>query len=167
MNHPITLVIYGKPAPQGSKRHIGKGVMVESSKAVKPWREDVRSAAAKLINCDCPDQCGGLLPGYPIDGPVVVRMVFTSTRPRTHYRTGKNSHLLRGSAPARPSTAPDLSKLIRSTEDALTAAGLWRDDARVVEYERAAKVWAGEDPEALDAPGVRITIRPITPETTR
>ena len=54
---------------------------------------------------------------------------------------------------------PDLSKLLRSTEDALTDAGLWADDARVVEYERLAKVYPGEDPEALPVPGVRIEIR--------
>ena len=36
---PITLTVRGLPAPQGSKRHIGRGVMVESSKRVKPWRD--------------------------------------------------------------------------------------------------------------------------------
>jgi Holliday junction resolvase RusA-like endonuclease len=49
--------------------------------------------------------------------------------------------------------------LIRSTEDALTQAGIWADDARVVEYERAVKVFPREDPEALDAPGAIIEIR--------
>ncbi len=157
----LTIVVYGLPAPQGSKRHVGNGVMVESSKYVKPWREDVRAAAERLVACDCPEQCGALAPGYPLDGPLLVSMVFTFARPRGHFRTGRNAHLLRDSAPARPYAKPDLSKLLRSTEDALTSAGAWRDDARVVEYQRAAKVWAGEDPEALDAPGVRITIHPI------
>lgn len=157
----LTLRVYGLPAPQGSKRHVGGGVMVESSKKVKPWRADVRFAAEELIACDCPDQCGGLAPGYPLDGPLVVRMVFSFVRPRSHYRTGRNAHLLRDGAPARPQGPPDLSKLLRSTEDALTSAGAWRDDARVVEYERAAKVWAGEDPEALDASGALIVVRPL------
>jgi hypothetical protein len=53
---------------------------------------------------------------------------------------------------------PDLSKLARATEDALVDAGLLRDDARIVEYLRLAKVFPNEDPEALDAPGVRIAI---------
>jgi hypothetical protein len=52
-----------------------------------------------------------------------------------------------------------VSKLIRSTEDALTDSGAWKDDALVVEYDRAAKVYIGEDPEALDAPGARIVVR--------
>ena len=33
------------PAPQGSKRHVGNGRMVESSAKVKPWREAVRQEA--------------------------------------------------------------------------------------------------------------------------
>ncbi|MFG3709506.1 RusA family crossover junction endodeoxyribonuclease [Micromonospora sp. NPDC047730] len=161
MTGPLILKVYGLPGPQGSKTSYGPGRMVESSKKVKPWRADVRFAAEEAISCDCPDQCGGLLPGYPLDGPLFVRMVFTFVRPKSHYRTGRNAHLLRDSAPAQPQGAPDLSKLLRSTEDALTSAGAWRDDARVVEYERAAKVWAGEDPEALDAPGALIVVRPL------
>lgn len=33
--------VFGLPAPQGSKRHVGEGRMVESSKRVKPWRRQV------------------------------------------------------------------------------------------------------------------------------
>lgn len=135
----IEIVVYGSPAPQGSKRHVGKGVMVESSKKLKPWRDDVKNAAEMwLTHNDRP---------APLDAPLVVRMVFTLSKPASAPKTRR-----------RPDRMPDLSKLIRSTEDALTAAGIWRDDARVVEYARAAKVYPGEDPEALDRPGVRITI---------
>lgn len=153
----LEIIVYGRPAPQGSKRHVGNGIMIESSKAVKPWRDDVKNAAENTIA----EQLGTI---YPLDAPLVVRMVFTAARPKSHFRTGRNAHLLRDNAPARPAGIPDLSKLIRSTEDALTAAGVWRDDARVVEYERTAKVWIGEDLEALDAPGVRITIRALADE---
>ena len=45
---------------------------------------------------------------------------------------------------------------MRSTEDALSDAGFWADDARVVEYGRLAKVFPGEDPDALQSPGVVI-----------
>jgi Holliday junction resolvase RusA-like endonuclease len=137
----MKIVVYGQPAPQGSKRFVGlrggKGVMIESSKAVKPWREAVKHAALD-VRADA-----------PIDEAVVVRMVFTVAKPK--------------SAPKKrityPGTKPDLSKLVRATEDALTDAGVWKDDARVVEYERVAKVYPGEDPEALDTPGAVIVIR--------
>jgi len=137
----ITIIVYGAPAPQGSKKFVGMvnghGMMTESSKKVKPWRQDVKAAALAV-------RAGA----EPIDGPVMVRMVFTVPKP--------------ASAPKRkrtwPCKKPDVSKLARSTEDALTDAGIWKDDARVVEYARLAKVFPGEDPESLEAPGVRITI---------
>jgi crossover junction endodeoxyribonuclease RusA len=117
--------VAGRPAPQGSKRHVGKGVMVESSKHVAPWRDAVRaSAVAEMAKAECPRFVGA----------VRVSMVFYFDRPQSHYRTGKHAGVLRDDAPSAPATIPDLSKLIRSTEDALTDAGVWEDDARVVEY---------------------------------
>ena len=143
----ITITAYGLPAPQGSKRHVGRGVMVESSKNVKPWREAVKAAALDTQH-----------PGWLLlDEPLAVEMVFTFARPRGHYRTGRNAHLLRENAPTRPATLPDLSKLVRSTEDALTDAGIWRDDARVVEC-TARKVYPGEDDLALPTPSAVIRV---------
>lgn len=147
----LTIIAYGIPGPQGSKRHVGNGVMIESSKKVKPWREAVHCAAlaCRMGSADL------IIP--PIDGPIMARMVFTLPKP--------------ASAPKRrrtyPCRTPDLSKLVRSTEDALTTAGVWRDDARVVEYTRLAKVYPGEDPEALEAPGVRIVVEHLTEQIAR
>lgn len=141
----MIIIVYGSPGPQGSKTYMGQSkagrpVMRESSRKVKPWREDVKGAAEFV-------RAGAA----PLDCPLSVRMVFTMPKP--------------ASAPKRkrtwPMRTPDLSKLCRSTEDALTQAGVWRDDARVVNYERLAKVFPGEDPEALEAPGVRIEIKVI------
>lgn len=141
----IELVVYGSPAPQGSKSFKGMvnghAVMAESSKKVKPWRMDVKAAA------ECEVRNRGM--AMPLDGPLVVSMVFTLPKP--------------ASAPKRrttyPDRKPDLSKLVRSTEDALTDAGFWADDARVVEYARLAKVFPGEDPDALSSPGVKLRVR--------
>lgn len=143
----VVVRVYGSPAPQGSKSFKGmlKGkdgrdhaVMAESSKKVKPWRQDVAAAARQAM---------GRL--SPIDGSLVVRMVFTLPKPL--------------SAPKRrrswPNKKPDVSKLARSTEDALVTAGVIADDARIVEYERLAKVFPGEDPEALESPGCLVEIR--------
>ena len=41
----IEFFVEGIPASQGSKRHVGRGILIESSKRVKPWRSDVRIAA--------------------------------------------------------------------------------------------------------------------------
>jgi len=41
----VEFTVLGVPAPQGSKRHVGRGVLVESSKALGPWRDAVAWAA--------------------------------------------------------------------------------------------------------------------------
>lgn len=122
--------------------------MVESSKKVKPWREAVKYAALDQ-NHRWP----------PLDGPLLVEFAFTFARPKSHYRTGRNAHLLRDSAPPYPAVVPDLSKLIRSTEDALTDAGVWTDDARIVAYHQPRKVYTGAaDPDALRVSGAVIRV---------
>ena len=136
--YDVVLLVNGRPAPQGSKRHVGGGRMIESSPHVGNWREDVRTAALLLGR-----------KGPPLDGALAVRMVFTVAKPKSAPKTRRTW----------PASMPDLSKLIRATEDALTSAGIWKDDARVVEYDRAAKVYPGEDPEALDVPGAVIAVR--------
>jgi Holliday junction resolvase RusA-like endonuclease len=156
----LTIVVRGTPAPMGSKKgfynkHTGRVHMVESSAKVRPWREAVRSEA---LAANLAANHGSVV---TIDGPIVVDMVFTFTRPKSHYRTGRNAHLLRDDAPPRPDGKPDLDKLLRSTMDALTDAAVWRDDARVVEYGRIAKVYAGTDGDALDAPGAVIRVYPL------
>lgn len=141
----LSFIVYGNPAPQGSKRYVGttktgRGIMIESSKKVRPWRMDVKAAAEQLREQHACQM--------PLDGPLIVSMVFTLPKP--------------ASAPKKRRTwadkKPDLSKLARSTEDAISDAGVWRDDARIVEYRRLAKVFAGEDQDALSSTGVRVTI---------
>src|SRR5690606_16868121 len=43
----LELFVPGRPAPQGSKRHVGNGVMLESSKAVAAWRTTIAWHAAQ------------------------------------------------------------------------------------------------------------------------
>lgn len=146
--------VHGNPAPQGSKRHVGRGVMVESSKHVKPWRAAVTAAAV--------DEFQRLGRISLIDGPIVAEMIFSFVRPRSHFRSGKNSALLREGMPPQPPVMPDLSKLARSTEDAISKV-LWTDDARIVEYRRLAKVYVNEDVDALASPGARIRVFALDP----
>lgn len=148
----IRIVAYGTPGPQGSKTfkgrsRTGKAIMVESSKKVKPWREDVRAAALTALN-DLPAELRDM---FPLDGPIAGRFVFTLPKPASAPKTRRTW----------PIRYPDTSKLLRSTEDALTTAGVWVDDARLVEFDRLAKVYPGEDPEALDRPGALIVLRRV------
>lgn len=106
----ITVQVNGVPAPQGSKRHVGGGRMVEVSRAVGPWREAVRTETQRVMG----DR-------DPFDGAVCVLITFLLLRPK--------------SAPKRlvyPVKRPDLDKLARSVLDGLTAGGAFTDDSQVV-----------------------------------
>jgi Holliday junction resolvase RusA-like endonuclease len=139
----VTIQVVGLPAPQGSKRAVGtdrkgRAILVESCTRVKGWRKQVYLSAL-LTN-------RGARPKH--DGPLIASIVFTMPRPKKPPQLNRHS----------PCTKPDLSKLLRSTEDALTDAGMIADDARIVEFTRLAKVYAGSDPEALETPGAVIRI---------
>jgi len=144
LRYDLAIVVYGRPAPQGSKRHVGKGVMVESSAHLKPWREAVRSEAAAKLGVILNEM--GVALG-PMTCPVAARMIFTMPCPKS-ARPGD-----------RPAVMPDASKLVRSTEDALVDAGVLADDKLIVEYDRVAKVYPRWDPESLDRPGAVIRLR--------
>jgi crossover junction endodeoxyribonuclease RusA len=134
----IVVTVRGLPAPQGSHRHVGHGRMVESSKAVGPWREAVR-AETQLVMAGRP----------PLEGPVKVRMVFYLPRPKGHMSARGG---LRPSAPGWPAGRPDLDKACRAVADALTAGGAWRDDSQMCVLV-AEKQYADDYP-----PGALITV---------
>lgn len=147
----MKIVVYGDPAPQGSKSFKGladngKAILAESSKKVKPWRQDVKAAAEAEI-------AKWHEPWIPMDCPVRMVVVFTLPAPQSLPKR-------RASYPCK---LPDLSKLVRSTEDALTSAGVWKDDARVVEC-RALKTYPlgtlGAHQDALRSPGAVIQVFP-------
>lgn len=126
----LAFTVRGIPGAQGSKRHVGHGVMIESSKKVKPWRSDVQAAAEDAIRQWETDNSATW---EPLTAPVKVYAHFTFARPRSHYRTGRNAHLLRVDAPewVTSRACGDLDKLCRSTFDALTAAGVLADDSLI------------------------------------
>ena len=107
----IEIRVNGLPAPQGSKRHVGNGVMVEASKRVKPWRQDVK--------LDSQNQYRGSV----IAGPVFVEIIFWVPRPQSHYRTGKYAGQLKPNAPTHSTSCldGDIDKLVRCTLDGLSA----------------------------------------------
>ena len=151
--HLLLVRVNGKPTPQGSKRAVihnrtHKPVVMESAgDKLRYWREDVRNAVSAAIRRT----------GYETaSGPIEVRVLFSLQRPTSHYRTGRNRHLIRNGAPTHPQGKPDLDKLLRSTFDAISSAGAWLDDAQVVSV-HAWKLYAVQG----EMPGAAITIRQI------
>jgi len=129
----VSFVVYSRAAPQGSKRYIGNGVMIESSKRVKPFRADVRKAA----------ESAALPPDWPMAAPMRVGMRFHFARPKSHFKG--NGVALSKSAPEEATShgLGDLEKLARSVNDALSGV-LFHDDRQVVEM-HLAKAYDSED----------------------
>lgn len=100
--------------------------MLENSKKVAPWRTDVKDAAEKAM--------GEVGMTMAFTQPVVLVVTFIFARAKGHYRSGKFAEQLKDSAPLYPTSIQkgDIDKLLRSTCDALTAAGVWFDDSQVV-----------------------------------
>ena len=124
----MTFRVYGIPAPQGSKKHIGRGIMVESSKRVKPWRQDVKLDTREQFI------------GPPIVGPVFLSITFWIPRPKSHYKTknGILTDVIKPNAPLYSTSCMDgdIDKLARCTLDGLSAkcgGCVIADDSLVVE----------------------------------
>ena len=128
----------GTPVPQGSKNAYVRGaraVLVDANRRLKPWRSAVRSAAEAAIA-----EVGWEM----LDEPCRVYLGFTMPAPK-RPRWGL------------PAVKPDLDKLTRAVFDALTDAGVWRDDSRVVSME-VTKRYEGD--EAV--PGVWVEVRGLS-----
>lgn len=128
----------GTPVPQGSKNAYvrgGRAVLVDANTCLKPWRATVRDAAEAAI---------AEVGWETLDEPCRVYLAFTMPSPqRPRWDV--------------PAVKPDLDKLTRAVFDALTDAGVWRDDSRVVEM-RVTKRY--EDSEGA-IPGVWVEVEPL------
>jgi Holliday junction resolvase RusA-like endonuclease len=138
----IAFFVYGVPAPGGSKktfvpmrngvpvRRPGGSIMVntidDAGQRNKNWRAAVAQAAGEAMRGR-----------EPLFSALSVRIVFNMPRPKDHFKTNGT---LKGSAPVHHIKKPDVLKLGRSTEDAMTGI-VWRDDSIIVN-ERLHKVYA-------------------------
>jgi len=114
--------VVGRPAPQGSKKSVGRGRFVEASKYLPAWRAAVVEAARSAFT------------GEMITTPVRVRIVVFMEKPK------------KPKFDLAPGVMPDADKLARGILDSLKIAGIYEDDALVVSLE-IDKVWADEYPQ--------------------
>lgn len=150
----IAITIYGTPIPQGSKvaNRYGNGVRDANAAKLTPWRKQVRDEAEDVWRYR-----------DTIRGPVRLWARFSFTRPKSHYRTGRNAALVMDNAPTHPGRLEgDLDKLVRAVCDALTDAQVWTDDTLLVDL-RARKFFAGEHEYALPKAGAQLIVEPLTP----
>lgn len=105
----ITFWVDGLPAPQGSKKHVGNGRMVETSKNLPAWRKAIETTARQHHT------------EPPIDRPVTVQADFFMPKPKRPMFDV-------------PATAPDTDKLQRALGDGLEKGGVLTNDARIVQW---------------------------------
>lgn len=112
----ICIFIPGIPAAKGNIRYLGqrggRAILTDATKNLKPWDSHVRTALA--------DDAGH--PRAYFDGAVHVELQFVMPRPMSTPK--------RITPPA--VKKPDLDKLQRAVFDAISSAGVWRDDSQVV-----------------------------------
>lgn len=142
----ISFRINGEPAPQGSKipgrsPKTGKLFVREQNSAKQTsWRQDVIAAATRARH-----ETGWETTESPLNVIIQLRM------PRPASVSIKRRPY--------PNVKPDIDKIIRNTLDALTVAGIYRDDAQVITL-FAEKLYATDDPQGSPGASVRVALVP-------
>lgn len=140
----ITFTVYGEAKPAGSKRAMpiyrnGPGgrelarrangspmiAVVDDNPKSRDWKNAVASAAREAYS------------GPLLRGPIKLTLAFFRPRPKGHF--GSNGLNKNGRESPRPISKPDLLKLTRGVEDAITGV-VWADDSQIV-YEVLEKSW--------------------------
>jgi len=128
----IELFVQGEPKPQARPRvsvRAGRGFAYNAdSQAMKDWKQALDAALYEISD-------------RGIDGPVEVTLHFFLPRPKSHYRAGKFSHLLKDSAPGDHQSRCDIDNAIKVVLDRITRSGIWIDDCQVISL-TASKCWS-------------------------
>lgn len=135
--------IPGIPQPGGSKKafyipKLKRAIITDDNSRAKDWKRTVSTFASDKYK------------DAPIRDAIAVEFVFVLPRPKGHYGSGAKVNTLRLSAPQWPMVKPDTTKLIRSTEDALSGI-VWIDDNQIVD-QHGSKVYGLK-------PGAIVTVR--------
>lgn len=93
-------------------------------------------------------------PVEPWLGPLHADVVFIFTRPKSHFRTGKNSHILRDDAPTYHTSRNDIDNLCKMVFDAINGV-FFKDDGQIASLV-ALKVY-GPQPKTV------VTIQKLEP----
>lgn len=129
--HPVSDVLLKVTVP-GVPRTQGSAKLVHSQSTGRPIMkkpdgevEHRRKVAAMSRNA--------WQTGLGHTGPVAVLIIATFPRPKHHYGTGGNAHLLKPSAPDEHAQKPDADKVARLVCDALVEGRCIADDAQIAE----------------------------------
>lgn len=104
---------------------------VDDCQESKAWKAFVHATAKQAMKAKRLNVLDMNADGLKDLTPIRFVARFFRKRPDSHFRKGKFSGLLRDDAPARPTGKPDVLKLSRAVEDALTGA-VYKDDSQII-----------------------------------
>jgi Holliday junction resolvase RusA-like endonuclease len=146
MTPSLVFEVHGDPAPQGSKNagvsKAGKGFVYEqNSKTQTQWRQDVVNAGVAARD---------VVGHETFDGPVAVVLLLRLRRPLS-VKIAKRPF---------PCVKPDIDKITRNCLDGLKQAGVYRDDAQVINL-FVQKRYATDDVAGAPGASVRVELVPL------
>ena len=139
--------MFGKPVgqPRPRARRFGDRVIIYDPKTAEPWRKDIAEAVeVEMERIELP----------LLTGPLKMNVEFYFSRPKSHFRTGKNAHLLKTSAPCYHTQKPDADNLFKAAADAVNDI-LYHDDRQIVEA-HVSKHWV----ESSTLEGMQLSVSP-------
>lgn len=149
----IEFFVPGTPRPAGSKRgfaikkggnYTGKTIVVDTSgQKGTDWRGDVKRFVME-----------GWRGRSLLDEGIELYLEFVMPRPKSHYRSNGK---LKPNAPSIHTKKPDVLKLARAVEDALTGI-VWTDDSKIFK-ETLQKRYVNYDISMNEHTGVTIGVR--------
>lgn len=148
--HHLSFEVIGHPEPAGSKKAVPPrggarfAQVIDANPKAAPWKKLVAATARGSVLKHRFDV---------IDGPVWVSMVFHVRRPGSHFRTDGVTLSAEGQRKPYPTSKPDVLKLARAVEDALTGI-VYVDDAAIVSESLRKEYTVGPE-------GVVVTVMPL------
>lgn len=135
----MNIKIDGIPKPQARPRFSSRGKFVKVYSPKSDWRKHLEKEFKKL--------------DFYFDSAIVIDLDFYMPRPKSHYRSGKFSHIKKDNAPEYHISKPDIDNLTKPVFDAMEDAGILSNDSIIIGGER----WKTYG----DEPGVEILVRKL------
>ena len=122
MNTDLDMVIPGDPRAQKRHRYRRQGNKIISYDPSSAEKKTVATIMRSMWS------------KRPLKGAISVAITFHCKRPKSHYRTGRNAHLLKASVPVVKITKPDIDNYVKFYMDCGKDI-LWKDDSQVIRLE--------------------------------
>ena len=116
----IKLSILGEPKAQKRHRHVRMGNFVRQYDPSASDKGDFLS----IVQYNAPKE--------PFCGALAVSIRFYFTRPKSHFKTGKNSHVMKDTAPLWHTSKPDVDNMAKFLMDSLNKI-YWKDDSYIAD----------------------------------